>query len=308
MFHCAVRQEGVDIAYYLSKAFADRNISLHYFRSLDELLILSQRYHLDLAIIAGEGEFVNELEMVRLVKSHIFLAAIPTVMYHPQPNEADLISGFQNGADGFLRGQWREKLFEAELGMVAERSARDISFNPSTRLPGPGLIEKEIERLLKLEAEFAVCYADIDDFKPYNDYYGYYYGDRVIRLTARIIRDCVFDICREGFVGHIGGDDFIYIIPSDLVSLVCENVIKVFDTLVPFRYAERDRERGTITTTNRKGEIETFRLLTVSVAVLVNHGDTFKHVGEMSHMLADLKKYSKSLPGSNFVVERRKKY
>ncbi len=308
MFHCAIKQEGVDIAFNISRAFEKERLGIHYFRTIDELLLLSQRFSLNLAVIAGKGDFLKEIEMVRLIKSHVFLAVIPTVMYHPDPTESILISGYENGVDEFLTGEWRARLFEARLGMVAERSNRDISFNPSTRMPGPGMIEKEIERLIKLEADFAVCYADIDDFKPYNDYFGYFYGDRVIKLTARIIRDAVFDLCREGFVGHIGGDDFIFIVPPSVAGQVCENVIKIFDTLIPYRYDEKDRLRGTIHTTNRKGEMETFSLLTISIAVLINQRGSFKHVGEMSHMLADLKKYSKSLKGSNFVVERRKRY
>ena len=308
MFHCAIRQDEMDIAYRIEKSHPRDVLSLHFFNTLDELLVLSQRFHLDLALVAGSGDFLRELEMVRLMKSHIFLSIVPTVLYHPEPSEDILVAGFQNGVDEFLHGQWRDKLFEVQLKMIADRSSRDISFNPSTALPGPGLIEKEIERLLKLEADFAVCYADIDDFKAYNDYYGYYYGDRMIKLTARIIRDIVFDVCREGFVGHIGGDDFMFIIPPEQVGTACENIIKVFDTLVPYRYAEEDRERGTIQTRNRRGEMEIFSLLSLSIAVLINHHNTFTHVGEMSHMLADLKKYSKSLKGSNFVVERRKKY
>jgi diguanylate cyclase (GGDEF)-like protein len=308
MFHCACRQEGVDIVFYLSRMFAKDKISFHYFRTIDELLMLSQRYHIDLVILAGKGEFLREIEMVRLMKEHIFLAIIPTVLFHPNPPETTLMAAYENGVDTFLFGEWKERLFSAQLRMVAARSHRDISVNPSTWLPGPTLIEKEIDRLLKLGANFGVCYADIDDFKGYNDYYGYYYGDRVIKLTARIIRDVVFDICREGFVGHIGGDDFIFLLPTELVSQACENVIKIFDTLMPFRYADEDRLRGTIQSKNRRGELETYSFLTISIAVLFNEKGVFSHVGEMSHMLADLKKYSKSIKGSNYVVERRKKY
>lgn len=308
MFHCACRQEEVDIAYHLLKSFESKQVSLHYFRSIDELLMLSQRYHLDLIMIAGKGSFEKELEMVRLIKSHIFLAVIPTILYHPGPAEKVLIAGHENGAEGFLHGSWQDKLFEVQLKMAAERNRRDVSFNPSTWLPGPGVIENEIQRLINLEASFSVCYADIDDFKPYNDYFGYYYGDKVIRLTARIIRDGVFDVCREGFVGHIGGDDYIFIIPPEDIDKVCGSILSVFDTLIPYRYPEADRRRGTITTENRKGEIETFSILTMSIAVINCNPGEFAHIGELSHMLADLKKRSKSLKGSNYVIERRKKY
>ncbi len=308
MFHLACRQNDIDLVYHLMRSFRKERMSFHYFKSVDELLMLSQRYHLDLIIIAGKGDFLAELDIVRTIKNHIFLAIIPAMMYHPDPSEDILVSGYQNGADGFLYGDWKDKLFEVQLKAAAERTTRDISFNPSTWLPGPGLIEKEIQRLIDMRAEFSVCYADIDDFKPYNDYYGYYYGDRVIRLTARIIRDGVFDVCREGFVGHIGGDDFIFILPPGEGEFVCKSVIRVFDTLVPYRYPDEDRRRGTITTQNRKGETETFGILTLSIAVLACCPGQFTHVGELSHMLADLKKYAKSLPGSNYVFERRRKY
>jgi len=308
MFHCAYKQSGVDIVYDLSRGLGGEALSFHYFDTLDELLILSQRYPLDLIVIAGTGDYINELNLVRLVKNNIFLSIIPTVLYHPDPGEGILIAGFQNGVDEFLEGEWRNKLFEVRLKMIADRSNRDISFNPSTSLPGPGMIEMEIDRLLKLEADFAVCYADLDDFKPYNDYYGYFFGDRLIRLTARIVRDVVFDICPGGFVGHVGGDDFMYIIPPDKVKIVSENIIKVFDTIVPYRYNDEDRDKGSIVTRNRKGEVETFTFLSLSIAVLINENCTFSHIGEMSRMLADLKKYVKSLKGSNYVIERRKKY
>lgn len=308
MLHCAYRHEGPDIVYYISRSLTSEEISFHYFQTVEDLQVLSQRYPIDLAVISGDGDFLRELNLLRLIKNNIFLSIIPTVLYHPDPHEGIMVAGFQNGADEFLHGEWRDKLFEVQIRMVAERSRRDISFNPSTALPGPGMIEQEIAHLLQLDSEFALCYADLDDFKSYNDYYGYYYGDRLIRITARIIRDVVFDTCREGFVGHIGGDDFMFIIPPDKVKTVCENVIKVFDTIVPFRYREEDRNRGSITTKNRKGDIETFPIISISIAVLVCHNSEFTHVGEMSHMLADLKKYVKTLEGSNYFIERRKKY
>jgi diguanylate cyclase (GGDEF)-like protein len=308
MFHCACRQEKIDVIYHLLRSFKKEKLSIHYFSSLDELLMLSQRFHLDLVLVAGNGDFISELEMARAIKNHIFLAVIPTILYHPEPAEEMLVIGYQNGADDFLFGEWKNTLFEVMLKNAANRTTRDVSFNPSTWLPGPGLIEKEIQSLIDMKAKFSVCYADIDDFKPYNDYYGYYYGDRIIRFTARIIRDGVFDVCPEGFVGHIGGDDYIFIIPPDKVEFICESIIKVFDTLIPFRYPEEDREKGAIITENRRGVIETFSFLTLSIAVINCKPGQFTHVGELSHMLADLKKYSKSLEGSNYVIERRKKY
>jgi diguanylate cyclase (GGDEF)-like protein len=196
----------------------------------------------------------------------------------------------------------------AKTRMMLQRSSRDQSVNPSTRLPGPSTIELEIQRQIDLDQRFAVCYVDLDNFKAFNDYYGYFYGDRVIRLTARIIKDVVFDICREGFVGHIGGDDFIFIIPANKVELICSHIIRTFDRIIPYRYQTAERLAGEIISTNRRGQEETYPIMTISIAVVINRKGEFAHVGEMSHMLADLKRYTKSLPGSNYVIERRKKY
>ena len=109
-------------------------------------------------------------------------------------------------------------------------------------------------------------------------------------------------------MGHIGGDDFIFVVPCEAVEPVCKNIIATFDRMAPYRYDEKDRERGWIEVPNRRGVIERFPIMTISIAVIVNQKRMFKHPGEMSHMMADLKKYTKSLPGSNYMIERRNKY
>ncbi|MBN4076624.1 diguanylate cyclase [Gemmatimonas aurantiaca] len=308
MFHCALRQEKVDLIPHLEAIIPGGEISLHYFRTFSDLLRISQRFELDLVVIGGASSFTAEVDLTRRIKENVFTSIIPVALYHLNPERNTKVSAYEAGCDAFIVGPMDEKLFGVRLRMLSLRAKRDISVNPTSLLPGPSLIEREIDRQIALGEEFAVCYTDLDNFKAYNDAYGYFYGDKIIRMTSRIIRDTVFDLCPEGFVGHIGGDDFIYIIPSDLVQRVCETILKVFDTLIPFRYYPHDRARNCIITTNRRGEIESFDLLSVSIAVVINRKKMFTHAGEMSRMLGDLKKYAKSLPGSNYIVERRSKY
>ncbi|NOY87903.1 MAG: diguanylate cyclase [FCB group bacterium] len=308
VYHFALKQDSLSIDIYLEQFFKNNKISFHFFEGLEDLLIICQRFPIDVIIIGGKGLFIKEIELVRAVKENVFLAIIPIILFHPGPDENIVIAAYQKGAEDFIYGDWREKLVEVKIKKVIERNRRDLSINPSTHLPGPNIIESEISRQINMDAEFAVCYADLDNFKAYNDYYGYYYGDKVIRLTARIIKDVVFDICREGFVGHIAGDDFIFVIPPDLVDFICGKMLETFDCLIPYRYLPEDRERSFITTTNRRGEIEQFPLLTISIAVIINSHGKFEHVGEMSKMLADLKKATKMKQGSNYMVERRQKY
>jgi len=303
---------GTRAEFYLSRIIEERRVSLHRFDSIEQLLVLAQRFMLDLIYI-GTGDvsadgFMKTLDLIRRIKNHTYLAIIPTVIYHPQPGDTIVTAAFENGAEEFFSEKLSPHIASVKTMMLIQRAIRDLSINPSSRLPGPASIEREVERQIEMAQQFAVCYADLDNFKAFNDYYGYYYGDRIIQLTARIIKDVVFDLCREGFVGHIGGDDFIFVIPADMVSTICENIIRTFDTLIPLRYHPDDRQRGYIATTSRRGMVEEYSLMTISIAVVVNKDQMFQHIGEMAHMLADLKKYTKSLQGSNYVVERRQKY
>jgi len=312
MLHVASHTDGSTADLYLSRMMEEKKVSIHPFHTGSELLTLAQRFTLDMIYIGLTKieiePVVKALDLIRLIKHHTYLAIIPTVLYHPQPADSTVLAAYENGVEEVFSDAMQIRVAKVKAMMLMQRAGRDLSINPSSRLPGPGIIEKEIERQIELGQEFAVGYVDLDNFKAFNDYYGYYYGDRVIRLTSRIIKDVVFDVCWEGFVGHIGGDDFIFIIPGSLVPPICEGIIRTFDTIIPFRYKPEDRRRGFIVTHNRRREEETFGIMTLSIAVVINKGKMFQHVGEMSHMLADLKKYAKSLEGSNYVIERRKKY
>ncbi len=307
-YHFALCQAEVNLDFYLKQFFSDCHITFHYFKSFEHLISICQRFPIDIIFLASTVSLKGEIEVLRSIKQNVFLSIVPVVVVHPNPPDSDIVAAFENGAEEFIHGEWVERLVKVRIKRVIDRSRRDLAVNPSTRLPGPSIIESEINRQIDLKIKFAVCYADLDNFKAFNDYYGYSEGDKVIRLTARIIKDIVFDLCRGGFVGHIAGDDFIFVVPENLIEPTCQAVIRTFDKLIPFWYDDKDRERGFVTTVNRRGDVENFPILTMSIAVLINKNGEFKHVGEMSKMLADLKKQTKAKEGSNYMVERRHKY
>ena len=306
--HFAIRQSDVNLDFYLGRFYHDRRLRFHYFDSLEELVTICHRHRVSAILIAGEGEFVRELDIVQAIKQNILLSIVPVIFYHPDPNINTVVAAYESGVEEFIYGEWVDKLVRVRIDRVIERSQRDVAVNPSTLLPGPTLIEEEINRQIHLGDRFAVAYADLDNFKAFNDYNGYVYGDKIIRLTGRILRDVVFDLCREGFVGHIAGDDFICVMPSEVVEEACRWIIKSFDAFVPYRYDEVDRERGYYESRNRRGELERFPLLSISIAVVINRNGEFQHVGELSKMLADLKAVCKAKDGSCYMIERRKKY
>ncbi len=307
-YHFALCQTEVNLDFYLEQFFSDCQITIHYFKSFEHLISVCQRFPIDTIFLASSVRLEKEIEILRSIKQNVFLSIVPVILVHSNPPDSDIVAAFENGAEEFIHGEWVERLVKVRIKRVIDRSRRDLAVNPSTKLPGPSIIESEINRQIDLKIKFAVCYADLDNFKAFNDYYGYSEGDKVIRLTARIIKDIVFDLCRGGFVGHIAGDDFIFVIPENLIEPICQGIIRTFDKLIPFWYDDKDRERGFVTTVNRRGDIENFPILTMSIAVLINKNGEFKHVGEMSKMLADLKKQTKAKAGSNYMVERRHKY
>ncbi len=307
-YHFAVKQTGVNLDFHLQQFFRHQEISFHYFSDFNGLIAVCQRFAISAIVIGGKSDFYRELELLRAIKANSFLSITPVILYHPEPSVSVVVAAYENGAEDFIHGEWLDKVVQVRIQRVIERSHRDLSINPSTLLPGPGMLEQELQRQLDMQTEFAACYADLDNFKAYNDYYGYSYGDRIIRMTGRIIKDVVFDTCREGFVGHIAGDDFMFVIPVDLVETTCSWIIRTFDAFIPYRYELEDRERGYITTVSRRGTIENYNILTISIAVIINKNGAFSHIGELSKMLADLKKATKQMPGSNFMIERRQKY
>ncbi|MBU1319353.1 MAG: diguanylate cyclase [candidate division Zixibacteria bacterium] len=307
-FHVAVRQDGTEIARLLPDTITWVDTTIHLFDSIEQLLRLHQKYQLEIILLAASGNMDIEMDVIDSARETPALSSVPIIMYHSDATFDTYQIAFAHGAADLFTGEWDSAIFGIKLQMLYERSKRDLGVNPTSRLPGPVLIERAIEDYILEGSTFAVCYLDIDNFKAYNDYYGYLYGDKVIRLTAHIIRDIVYDLVPDGFVGHVGGDDFIFIVPYDKVEIVNSNIIKTFDSIIPYKYKKEDRERGKIVTTNRRGVEELFPLLTISIAVVVNFDQMFTHVGEMSHMLADLKNYTKKLAGSNYMIERRRKY
>ncbi len=292
----------------LYNCFGKGKVSVYQFETLEQLHQNNCRYHPDIIFFAVEDDLSQLIKLIHDIKSHPTLHLIPLVVYTPDPAKNDVMELYEIGVDEIFMGEWDAEIINVKLKALCFRSKRDIGTNPSSGLPGASAIEADVEKRIVNNEDFAVCYVDLDNFKAYNDYYGYVYGDKVIRMAATIIRDTVFDLVKDGFVGHIGGDDFVFIVPNDKAVIVCENIIAIFDKMIIAKYEEADIEKGFIKVANRAGKMERFPIMTISIAVFPRQKINFTHLGEISHMMADLKKYAKSFPGSNYRIERRAKY
>ncbi len=264
------------------------------------------RGHPCLLFVDGNGGGASGVDLVRRLKLDAFTAIVPVTVL-PADHQPDLVQAcFGAGADEVVTGLFSPAEQRARLDAMLVRTERDVSVHPSTRLPGTTEIEREIRRRLDAEQEFAVCYADLDHFKEFNDRYSYYDGDRVIYLLSRILHDVVKGLLGpRGFVGHIGGDDFIFIIPAPEISAVCSEVLEVFDTLIPLQYSDQDRRAGYFFGKDRRGQLHRVPLMTLSIGIVTNRHRGFAHPAQVSELATEMKSYAKTLPGSVFVVDRR---
>jgi diguanylate cyclase (GGDEF)-like protein len=245
------------------------------------------------------------LDALRHLKSDSYTGVVPSVVVCDGDFES-FDDAFRAGADEVVREHKEPAELRIRLDAMLRRSDRDLYVHPSTRLPGAVEIEAEIGRRLSLDVPFATCYADLDHFKEFNDRYSYYEGDRVIRILAQILHDVVKGTSHEdGFVGHIGGDDFIFIIPTAAVTDVCSEIVSIFDTLIPFQYSEQDRRAGYFFGKDRRGQLHRVPLMTVSIGVVTNERRFFTHAAQVSSLATEMKSYAKTLPGSVFSIDRR---
>jgi GGDEF domain-containing protein len=272
----------------------------------DEVESIVLRGHPCMLFVDGNGARNEGIGLVRRLKSDAFTAIVPVTALAGEHHPEQVQAWFSAGADEVISSLFSPAEQRSRLDAMLVRTERDVSVHPSTRLPGTTEIEREIRRRLESDQEFAVCYADLDHFKEFNDRYSYYDGDRVIYLLSRILHDVVKGLLgAKGFVGHIGGDDFIFVVSSAEISAVCTEVLDVFDTLIPLQYNEQDRRAGYFFGKDRRGQLHRVPLMTLSIGIVTNRHRKFAHPAQVSELATEMKSYAKTLPGSVFVVDRR---
>jgi GGDEF domain-containing protein len=271
----------------------------------DELMAMALRGRPRLVLFDARTGDTEALDACARLKKDSYTGIVPTLVISRAG--IDVIAGsFDAGADEVIPDGMSDAEAVRRLDSLLSRSNRDLGVHPSTRLPGAAAIEAEIARRLAATSLFAVCYADLDHFKEYNDRYSYNEGDRVIRILAMLLHDVVKGTCAEdSFVGHIGGDDFIFIIPYDFIAEICGEITSIFDLLVPYQYSEPDRRAGYFFGKDRRGVLDRVPLMTLSIGVVTNAQRTFKEARQVSRLATEMKTYAKTQSGSLYAIDRR---
>lgn len=287
-------------------SFADaRGLEFEAVATEEDVRALLNRTYPGCVILDGGSGREGIASLVTSLKQDAFTGIVPLVVTLASGDAGGAVGFLTAGADEVLQAEMPDDEKVLRLEQVLHRADRDVSVHPTTRLPGTNHIARDMQGRLEAGEEFAVCYADLDHFKEFNDRYGYAFGDGVIRMLSRILRDMVRGLAPGGFVGHIGGDDFIFNVPLEHLEACCDAIIEVFDDLIPYQYTEEDRKAGYFLGKDRRGNIHRIPLMALSIGVVTNQFQEFEHTGQISELAAEMKSYAKSLPGSKYVVDRR---
>jgi len=261
----------------------------------------------DLVILDVVMPGMDGFEVCKILRDDESNNLMPIIMLTAQDNEDDKLTGLEIGADDYIIKPFNERELISRVRNTLKRIERNRRANPLTGLQGNIEIQAEINHRIAKRMLFAVIYGDLDNFKAYNDVYGFASGDRAIKLTADIIIDNVHNYGNQGdFIGHIGGDDFVIVTTPDKAEAICKGIISDFDEKIKSLYCDEDIQRGYIVTSNRQGQIMKFPIMSISLAVVTNESrELISHI-QIAEIAAEIKKKAKSLPGSTYVKDRRR--
>ena len=272
----------------------------------DELVRMAQDHVPDLMLVDLMMPVLDGYEAIRQMRNDTRTAHIPMVILTARATPNDVVVGFESGADDYVTKPFNiPELLARIKGHLRRASQRPVR-SPLTDLPGNVLLTEEVKFRLKKDEPFAFLYLDLDNFKAFNDTYGFARGDRVIKLVADVVIDEVAKLSNEhDFIGHIGGDDFAILTHPDMVETLCINVIKTFDQRIKMLYDPKDLELGYLPGHDRQGVPRRFPIVSVSIGVVESHRRVFADHEEVSRTATEMKQFAKQQVGSSYAIDVR---
>lgn len=263
----------------------------------------------DLLVVDQHLPDLSGSELVQLIKGENVYRQLPVVLCLEHETCLADLDLHTLEVDDFLIKPVSPALTRGRLILAYHRATRELDASPLSKLPGNTSIIHKIQDLIDRKQDFALAYIDLDHFKSFNDKYGFSRGDEVLLMTARVIVNTIRGFMGANtFVGHVGGDDFVFIVPPDKAESACTQVIDNFDSIVPNFYDQEDRARGAIHSLDRQGRKQIFPLMAISIAVVFNRDGCLEHYGQASQIAMNLKKEAKKNPKSCYVLDQRSGY
>jgi len=246
------------------------------------------------------------LEVAQDLKNNPLFAHIPIIIVTGVGEKRTKMKGLSMGIDDYLIKPVDTDELIARIRMILKRNKQVLDTNPLSKLPGNPSIQARVEREIQKGSCFAVLYLDLNNFKAYNDTYGFEAGDRVLKATANLlVKLTIQNENSEDFIGHIGGDDFIVVTDYERAEDLARRIATAFDEIAPSFYSKADRDRGHIVSTDRQGDIKKFPFLSISIGIVQNKTRTLHSFAQVSNIGTELKKGAKAAPKSHYIVDRR---
>ena len=260
----------------------------------------------DIIIADSELEGFDGFTLCKMLKNDFLTSYIPFILLVEKRQIRKKLLEIKEGVDDYIFKPPDPIDLQVRLEMALRRTDHQVHANSLTRLPGNRSIESTSRALLSKKEPFSFLYLDIDNFKSFNDTYGYLRGDGVIMQTARILADTVKRFGKEGdFVGHVGGDDFVIMTNPEREKTIAQNIIKEFDRLIPLHYSKEDRMLGFLRVKDRRDNNIKAPLMSISVAIVNNKSRDLNSLLEVTEIASEIKKHLKTVQGSKYLINRR---
>lgn len=260
----------------------------------------------ELIIINEQSINVDIIDICKRIRDNEDNSITPILVISSK-DEEHKISIMKNDVEYIVSSDASNEYIYYLIKNITRLMSVNRTVSPLTGLPGNVQIQAELKKRLLRKETFQVLYLDLDNFKAYNDVYGFLKGDEIIKLTARIIAKNIHILDNSDvFIGHIGGDDFIAILDESVsYEKVCQNIIAEFDKEILKYFNDIDIERGYIEILNRKGIVEEFPLTSISIGVVVADERRFSNILEIGEVGAQVKHLAKTMNGSSYAIDRR---
>jgi diguanylate cyclase (GGDEF)-like protein len=260
----------------------------------------------DAIIVDIQSAKKEQLDICRALKNNFSTAFIPVLTLINKRQLRTHLLNLKQGVDDYLIKPPDPLDLRIRIEMAIRRAQHSINANSLTGLPGGNILEETLKDKIHKKDSFSFGYIDIDNFKYFNDAYGYQRGDKVILHTAYIIMTILEKLGNPNdFISHIGGDDFAFITSQDKYESICGSLIKNFDNIMIFHYPEIDRKQGYILAKDRTHKIRKISLMSLSIAIVNVDSKALKNIVQVNDKVAEIKRYLKMLPGSKFMADRR---
>ena len=262
----------------------------------------------DLVLLDVNMPNMDGLAVTRALRADALTASTSIILLTAKAGIDDRLIGLASGADDYITKPFDLDELLSRVRAALRRAQQLRGVSPLTGLPGNFEILRQIQALLDQGGgPFALVHADLDNFKGYNDHYGFVRGDQAIQSTGELLLDELGKVpTRPRFLGHVGGDDFAMVVPADLAEEVAENIVSGFDRLVPMLYDPDDWEQGAVAVVGRDGVTRLLPFLTISLGIASTSTREFTSPVEMAAVASEMKQYAKQHVGSTWRLDRRR--